>query len=241
MPGLRAAGAAHGVVGEGVLIQPVAPSAPPIERTDRISAVIPAYNEERSIGDVVRTLRQHSSIDEVIVVSDGSTDGTAEQARQAGAYVVELPENRGKGAALRTGAAISQGNVLLFLDADLIGLTSQHIDQLLEAVMSRESDMTVGVFDRGRGSTDLAQALAPTLSGQRVVRKEVLDQVVGLEAAGYGAEVALTRHMKRHRYRITEVTLPEMTHHTKEEKRGLMKGFAARMRMYWEIVKYLAD
>ncbi|MHB1506002.1 MAG: glycosyltransferase family 2 protein [Sulfobacillus sp.] len=226
------------------MIQPAAPTAVPepmAEKTERISAVVPAYNEERSIGDVVRTLRAHPAIDEVIVVSDGSEDATATEARAAGAFVVELPENRGKGAALRTGAAVSHGNVLLFLDADLIGLTHQHIDQLLEAVVAHDSDMTVGVFDRGRGPTDLAQAIAPTLSGQRVVRKEVLDQVVDLEASGYGAEVALTRHMKRHRYRITEVTLAEMSHHTKEEKRGLMKGFAARMRMYWEIVKYLAD
>src|ERR1041384_388129 len=67
----------------------------------KILVIIPAYNEERFIGSVVLKVRQHA--ENVIVVDDGSTDGTAEIAEAAGAIVVRHAENKGKGVALNTG------------------------------------------------------------------------------------------------------------------------------------------
>ena len=69
----------------------------------QIAAVIPAYQDEKHIGDVARRTRER--LDHVLVVDDGSTDQTAERAREAGAEVVVHPENRGKGEALKTGLA----------------------------------------------------------------------------------------------------------------------------------------
>ncbi len=65
------------------------------------AAVIPAYNEEKHIGDVVRRTRQ--KLDNVLVVDDGSRDKTAERAREAGAEVIVHPQNRGKGETIKTG------------------------------------------------------------------------------------------------------------------------------------------
>mgnify|MGYP001415364370 FL=1 len=62
-----------------------------------VSAIIPAYNEEKTIGGVLRTIKSVSLITEIIVISDGSTDGTAQIARNYGAHVIELSENIGKG------------------------------------------------------------------------------------------------------------------------------------------------
>lgn len=210
-------------------------------RPTRVSAVIPAYNEEPTIASVVIAVSSHPAVDEVVVVSDGSTDRTAEEARRAGARVIELPENLGKGAALRAGVEATEADVILFLDADLIGLTHEHVDQLLCPVLEGHSEMAVGVFDGGRKATDLAQSIAPALSGQRAVRRAIVDGVHDLDEARFGADLALTRYVKKNRFRITEVLLKDMTHQMKEEKRGLMKGFAARMKMYWEIAKYMAD
>ena len=67
------------------------------------AAVIPAYQDEKHIGDIARRTREH--LDHVLVVDDGSTDQTAEGAREAGAEVVVHPENRGKGEAIKTGLA----------------------------------------------------------------------------------------------------------------------------------------
>lgn len=205
----------------------------------RVAVVIPAYNEGQTVGGVLSVVTRMPEIGEVIVVSDGSTDDTVEVARSYGAHVIALPVNMGKGAAMKEGVAATRADVVVFLDADLLGLTEEHVRALLAPVVDGSHDMAVGVFDGGRPTTDLAQAIAPYLSGQRAVRREVLAEIGDLDNAGYGVELALTRYMRRNRGRICEVVLPDLTHRTKEEKLGLVRGFAARMRMYWEIVKSL--
>lgn len=208
----------------------------------KVDAVIPAYNEETTIAEVVATLKQVDMIDDIFVVSDGSEDGTAEEARRAGARVVEHLQNQGKAAAMKTGFDLTDTPVVLFLDADLIGLSPAHVRALLQPVLRGEADMTVGIFDEGRITTDLAQLLAPYLSGQRAVRREVLHEMFRSEpdadVSRFGIEVALTRHINNRGYRSVEVPLEEMSHRMKEEKLGLVKGVAARLKMYYEILKY---
>ncbi|HLN62518.1 MAG TPA: glycosyltransferase family 2 protein [Symbiobacteriaceae bacterium] len=208
----------------------------------RVAAVIPAYNEETTIGEVVNTLRRVDLIDDIVVVSDGSHDRTAEVARQAGARVIEHKENLGKAGAMKTGFMNTQGSYILFLDADLIGLSPAHVRSLLSPVLAGEADMTVGVFDDGRVATDLAQLVAPYLSGQRAVRREIVEEMFieapDADVCRFGIEVALTRHVKHRGYKAAEVSLEEMSHRMKEEKLGLVKGMAARVKMYYEILKY---
>ena len=209
----------------------------------RVAAVIPAYNEESTIGSVVTACRLVPEISEIIVVSDGSTDETATLAREAAATVIEHMENRGKAAAMKSGFDATTAPVLLFLDADLIGLSADHLRHLLHPVLSGEADMSVGVFGDGRVATDLAQLVAPYLSGQRAVRREVVADLFqeerGADQARFGIEVALTKYVKQHGCRVVEVVLEEMSHRMKEEKLGLVKGTAARLKMYYEILKYV--
>lgn len=203
----------------------------------QVTAVIPAYNEEKTIEGVVRTVKASPLVAEVIVVNDGSEDGTSEVARRAGAKVIDLVSNRGKGAAIQVAMKASQGEVLLLLDADLVGLRPEHIKCLLEPVLKGDSEMTVGVFEGGRAATDLAQAIVPGLSGQRAVRRSMLKKTSGLDMTRFGVEVALNRVAKELGVPTTEVLLPDLTHVMKEEKMGLVRGFMARLKMYWEIVK----
>lgn len=208
----------------------------------KIAAVIPAYNEEATIGEIVSTLKLVDIVDEVIVVSDGSTDGTAALALLAGARVIEHTTNYGKAGAMKTGFDATQADVILFLDGDLIGLTEQHVRSLVMPVLQGEADMSIGIFDEGRISTDLAQFVAPYLSGQRAVKREILSDMFRTEpdadVSRFGIEVALTRHVKSRAHRVVEVPLEEMSHRMKEEKLGLVKGVAARLKMYYEILKY---
>ena len=102
----------------------------------KIAAVIPAYQEKKHIGDVVR--RTRDKIDNVLVVDDGSNDKTAERAREAGAEVIVHPQNRGKGEAIKTGLRHflnRQFDWVFILDAD-----GQHrpeeIDRFLAAAVS---------------------------------------------------------------------------------------------------------
>jgi polyisoprenyl-phosphate glycosyltransferase len=203
------------------------------------AAIIPAFNEEATIPAIVRVLRSVPALTEVVVVSDGSEDRTAAVAREAGARVIEMPLNLGKGAAMREGLKATTADVVVFLDADLMGLTPAHVAALLDPVLSGEREMSIGLFEGGRPFIDLAQAITPNLSGQRAVRRSLLDQVEDIDAARFGVEVALTRYLRKAGIEAEEVVLHNVTHRTKEEKLGLVKGFAARMRMYWEIVRYL--
>lgn len=107
-----------------------------------ITALLPAYNEEVSIGSVVLRTRQFA--DRVIVVDDGSSDRTAEVAALAGAEVLRHPENRGKGAALKTGFESLNGDaVIVTIDTD-----GQHdpadIPRLVQPILRGEADMVNG-------------------------------------------------------------------------------------------------
>jgi polyisoprenyl-phosphate glycosyltransferase len=142
----------------------------------RIVAIVPAYNEAARITPVLDTLTRAPSIASVVVVDDGSTDdtaATAERHPEAGSgklQVVRQSANRGKGAAMRAGAeAAEAAEALLFLDADLIGLTVAHVEALVEPVRTGRVDMALGVFRGGnfwtpwpRSSSPISPASAPS-------------------------------------------------------------------------------
>ena len=134
----------------------------------RAAAIVPAYNEESTVAKVLEVLVTVPEIDEVILVNDGSTDRTSEIAASIpGVRVIDLPENRGKAYAMLKGARSTDAEVLVYFDADLIGLKPEHVIALLEPVLKQEVAMTYGVFTDGRWLTDLAQKVTPSLSGQR--------------------------------------------------------------------------
>ncbi len=204
-----------------------------------IVAIIPAYNEEKTIGSVLSVLKKVKELDKIIVVSDGSTDNTVEVVNEYGVDMIILDKNIGKGGAMQVGIERGIADVILFLDADLIGLTTKHIRNLLNPVLEDEADMTIGIFGNGRVATDLAQKILPKLSGQRAVKAQVLEKLSGLDVSRFGVEVALNNLARKSKIRVKKVLLGKMSHVTKEEKYGFFKGMNARMKMYWEIVTYI--
>ena len=206
----------------------------------KAAALIPAYNEENTISGVIEALLSSDLIDEIIVISDGSVDGTVDNAIQFdGIKVVELLENRGKGGAVKAGLDRCSNDIILILDADLIGLTLKHIEALLKPVLMNDAEMSVGVFEKGRAATDLAQKMAPFLSGQRALKRELLENISDLDLSRFGIEVALHQYVEENEINTVLVQLPDLSHVMKEEKLGVLKGVSARARMYWEIIKYM--
>lgn len=201
-----------------------------------MAAIIPAYNEGKTIGNVLKVLMAMKDLDEVIVVNDGSGDNTATVARNYNARVVDLPKNSGKSIAVLTGVKNTQAEIILMLDADLVGLKELHVRELLQPVYSGEAAMTIGIFKNGRGATDLAQRIAPFLSGQRALKRDVFDKLEKYPVKDYGLEIALTLMAERENIRVREVELRNLTHVMKEEKRGLLAGFLSRIKMYWDII-----
>ena len=201
----------------------------------QIAVVIPAYNEAQTVADVVRAALLLTP--EVIVASDGSSDDTASVARAAGARVVELSVNAGKGPALHAALRATDAEYVLMLDADLLGLTLAHLHILTGPVLAGRLGMSIGIFDGGGLMTDLGNKLAPHLSGQRACKRLWLLNVPGLGEERW-PEPAITDALKRGGMKWDYVELPGLKQVMKEEKRGFWKGVGHRSRMYVDLLGY---
>ncbi len=208
--------------------------------TGTVTAVIPAYNEEHRIRGVVEAVKRSEAVERLIVVSDGSTDRTYDVVKDdPDVFALQLPRNLGKGGAMVAGAMQANTDWLLFFDADLMGLSPNHVHALLRPVLTREADMAVGIFQGGRFLTDLAQCIAPSITGQRVVSRRFFLSLPGITDVRYGVEMAIGFHARRQGMQIQSVVLDGVTHPLKEEKLGAFQGGKARMRMYYEMGKYV--
>jgi hypothetical protein len=196
-----------------------------------VAVIIPARNESDRVGATVTAARGLAGVDLVVVVDDGSRDGTGEVAAQAGAHVVRHPRARGKAAAMATGvqavAAVESGEAapvprhILFLDADL-GASAAAAGKLAEPVRAGTADATIAVFaDRVRKGgfgivTSVAGAgikratgwrPAQPLNGQRCLTRAAFAAALPL-AAGWGVETGMTIDLLRQGLRIVEVEVP---------------------------------
>jgi hypothetical protein len=199
-----------------------------------IAVVIPARDEADRIEATVKAAAVLPGVDLVLVVDDGSRDGTKIMAAGAGAAVIRHARPRGKGTAMETGAEAvrlldsqegrSEPRHLLFLDADL-GDTAGCAGPLTEPVRSGEADMTIAVFSGsvklgghgfvvGLAGAGIQRATgwrpAQPLNGQRCLTRAAFEAALPI-AGGWGAETALTIDLLRKGMRVKEVEVP-MTH-----------------------------
>jgi len=209
-----------------------------------VAAIIPTYNEERNVADVLEVLRAASILDEVILVDDGSSDRTVDIILQAAALdqrfrVIQHEKNCGKGQAVFSGWAATSAPILLLLDADLKNLTPDHIQLLLDPVINHRTDMTLGLFRGGHFQTDFSHRLTPFLTGQRGLRAELLRYVSREASAGYGFEVALTMAAHQRGYRKRIVLLKGVWHPSSESRpeRGFWWGAYWKVRMWGQIIR----
>lgn len=200
-----------------------------------VSAIIPAFNEAVTVGAVAQAAQVADFFNEVIVVDDGSRDGTAAAARAAGARVVTLPRNQGKGAALAAGVAATGSPIVCFLDADLLGLRANHLERLLAPVVDGRAAMVVGMWDRGRLTNRLARLL-PRVSGQRCLRRELFEAVPSRYRQCYRVETALNWACRVNRRRSVTVDLPGLRVRQKPVKVGLPKAVISYTRMHAQVL-----
>lgn len=214
-----------------------------------ISVLVPAFNESERIGATLAAIRAILPDAEIVIVDDGSQDNTARIAEASGADCVFRQANAGKGAALTAALALSRGDILLLLDADL-GDSASEARLLLAPVLAGEADMTIATFPviPGKGGgmgfvVKLArwgirrltgQTMSAPLSGQRAIRRDTLMEASGF-ASGWGVEIALTVTVLRNGGRVLEIPT-EMTHRVTGRDAA---GIWHRLRQFWAAARIL--
>lgn len=215
----------------------------------RVAALVAARNEGYRIAATVEALRSFPEVGEVVVVDDGSTDGTADAALLAGARVLHAKHGVGKGGALEAGLSrVPWPDVWLLADGDL-GVTASGLAPLLREVLEQRADVAIGILPRqGGGGFGLVKRAArqligslsgfrpdEPLSGQRVLTAAALAACRPL-APGFGVETAMTIDAVRAGLRVIEVPI-EVAH--RPTGRGLL-GFVHRGRQGLDILRAVA-
>jgi glycosyltransferase involved in cell wall biosynthesis len=174
----------------------------------KVSFLIPAYNEAATIGEVLERVRALGLDSELVVVDDGSTDGTAEIAEAAGAIVVRQ-QNRGKGAAIRTAIAAAGGDIAVIQDADM-EYDPVDVPELIEPIVRGVADVVWHLVGNRFLSLVTNALFNTTLSdmetGYKAFRMDVL-RSLKLTENGFGIEPEITGQVCKRKLRIYELPI----------------------------------
>ena len=192
------------------------------KKYQKVSVIIPAYNEEDTVAKVVEVVRNVSFVDEIIVVNDGSSDKTKEEAIKAGAIVINHETNKGKGEALYTGYKQAECDVIAFIDADIYNLTSKKVESMIMPILLGDAEITKTKFSRVSGRvTELTAkpllnfffpeiSFEQPLSGQFAARKNTLRKI-NFEK-DYGVDVGIVIDADVLGISIMEIDIGEIEH-----------------------------
>lgn len=199
-------------------------------------AVVPARNEAPTVAAVVEACRRCTYTRDVIVVDDGSSDATAENARAAGAKVVRRDpgEAGSKADAMHAGVQASDAEAILFVDADCLGLTAGHLDDICRPFMEGRAVMSLGFFDY-RFWNPLVLRLPPT-TGERIVPRWVWDEIPAENRKGWTIEIMINQVIAERRLPTVARIMQGVTHRTKRQKFGVVRGYRETWRMFWMLV-----
>ncbi|PYL88904.1 MAG: UDP-glucose--dolichyl-phosphate glucosyltransferase [Verrucomicrobia bacterium] len=221
-----------------------------------VSVVIPALNEEEPIGEVVREVIATGIPREVVVVDNGSTDLTAECARNAGARVISAQRGYGRACAAGVAAVSDECDVLVFLDGDGSDVP-RFIPALVEPIINGTHDFVIGSRTRGKrepGSMNAQQVFAGHLAGLlirafygvrytdmspfRAIRRDSF-QTLGMREETYGWNLEMQMKAARTGLRILEVPVDHRRRRGGESKvSGTLRGtFVASFRILTTFLK----
>ena len=185
-----------------------------------VSAIICVFNEERTIKDVVIKVTDYF-FDEVIVVNDGSTDGTDNILKETNEFsdfkYINLAENKGKGYAMAIGIENASSEIIVFIDADLSNLHDDHLFELVMPLAHKEADMVLGQATE----TLINYSLNPfkSFTGERsVFKKDVLPLVDKMKNSRFGVETLINLYYQSEGKTVKYVMLKGLKHPTKFDK-----------------------
>lgn len=181
----------------------------------KTTLIIPALNEEKTIGLILDKLKNHPYISEIIVVDNCSTDNTSKIAHEKEVEVIYCG-TQGKGYAMEAGLKKAKNDIILYMDGDILSYTNDMVEKMLEPLLNDEADFVKSEFDRSGGrvtelvAKPLLEILFPNmykfkqpLSGIIAGRKDFFEKI-NFEK-DYGVDVGILLDMVRMNARIKEV------------------------------------
>jgi glycosyltransferase involved in cell wall biosynthesis len=208
----------------------------------KISCIIPAYNEEKTVFGVVEAVKGSGLFDEIIVISDGSTDMTPYILKRVnGIDFIDLERNIGKGGAVWHGLQRATGEIIVMLDADLIGVSKEHLEKIINPLKDEGIHNCIGIIQhKSRWWMSLSQFFLSDLSGQQAFFKYLVEGV-DIKDKRFGVEIALKHHFKKKNARVKKVFLRGVSHLMKEQKMGFEEGIKHRSKMYREVGREMGN
>ena len=194
---------------------------------DDFTIIICTFNEEKTICDVVKACRLYNERSEIIVVDDGSQDNTQLLLRNLNETIrfnyIKLAENRGKSYAMTVGIENAGNNILLFFDADSIGIRKEHFQNILLPVIENKADMVLG----HTAATFINVKLTPfkAFTGERaLLKKDILPILDEIRNTRFGIETYINLYYQTHGKRISYVYLEGLKTLNKYKKTTLIKA-----------------
>lgn len=206
---------------------------------NKISCIIPAYNEESRIKTVLDVVVLHPLIHEVIVVDDASKDNTRGVIETFSSIrKIFQPINRGKSFAISTGIKASTGDFLFFLDADLTNLTAQNVSDLITPVVNNQADVSISL----RNYKFWKMVGLDPLSGERVLPKKLLlEKCEEIEALPpFGLEVFFNRIIIKNHLKVKIVLWKNVMSPLKSQKYGMLAGIKGDISMLKDIFRVIS-
>ena len=203
----------------------------------KVSVIVPAYNEEKTIEKVLNVLISSDIPDEVICVNDGSTDNTLNEIKKYkdDIVIINIKENKGKGNALAEGIKRARGDILLFLDADLTTLSDTHLQLLLDPLLNDNYKAVLGYLVGGSGFT-----LASNITGQRAYYKaDLIPHIEEMAKTRFGVEVFLNGLFSKNETK--KIPLPGLVGLYKYEKEGPQEAFNSYIKAGVEIARVIGN
>lgn len=198
-----------------------------------VSVIIPAFNEEKFILQVLTPILKSKHVNEVICVNDGSTDKTYEIIRKIkGLKIINLIKNHGKGYAVAKGIAKASGDIIVFIDADIEGLTEKSLNKLISPLLKKTHEVAIGYCSNG----NLDKLFRP-LSGERAYyKKDLLPYLKEIATKGYGLELFLNYLFRDKKVKLFPIK--GVKHHLKHQKQSY--EIATKMFLI-EVIDLLSD
>lgn len=191
------------------------------------TAIVCAYNEEKTIPGILETLLKCTELKEIIVVNDGSTDGTLQVIKNFERFnklkIIELPENKGKGFAMAKGITNAKSDLLVFVDADLNNFKAEYIRQLIQPLLAGKVNMVIGQPTENISDYHLNPFIS--LAGERALfRKDVFPLIEQMKETRFGVETIINLYYKANNMKTLYVSLRGLVHPIKMQKYSFRKS-----------------